>query len=182
MDSKATEQRLQAVADALKNDLQALRTNRPSAKLVEDIKVEYYGQILPVKQMGSIAIVPPREVIVTPWDASATAAVAKAIEASSLGVGTNVSGNVIRINLPQLTEERKKEIEKMVRKTVEEARIHIRGLRDEANKEIKKQEEGKQISEDVAFKNKEAVQKSVDRVNGEMEALLTAKIKEIFES
>ncbi|HEY4499635.1 MAG TPA: ribosome recycling factor [Candidatus Paceibacterota bacterium] len=181
MDIKVFEQRLQQIVAALKQEYQSLRGNRPSTKMVEDIKVEYYGQIMPVKQMGSISISPPREIVIQVWDLAAVAAVAKAIEASSLSVVANTNGTTIRIQLPQLTEERRKELEKVVRKTTEEARIKIRGVRDEINKEIKKAEEEKKYSEDAAFKQKEAAQKIVDRCNKEIEIALEVKIKEIFE-
>lgn len=181
MDIKVFEQKLRQLVTALNQEYQSFRGNRPSPKMVEDIKVEYYGQILPVKQMGSISLSPPREIIIQVWDMAAAPAVAKAIEASPLKVVANTSGTTIRIQLPQLTEERRKELEKVIRKTAEEARIKIRGVRDEINKEIKKAEEDKKYSEDAAFKQKEEVQKIVDRGNKEIEALLEAKVKEIFE-
>ena len=96
-------------------------------------------------------------------------------------MAANTDGNLIRINLPQLTDERKKELEKVVRKMTEETRIKIRGVRDEANKETKRLEEDKKLSEDAAFKQKEATQKLVDKINAEIEKLLDGKLKEIFE-
>lgn len=181
MDIKVFEQKLQQIVAALKQEYQSLRGNRPSSKMVEDIKVEYYGQIMPIKQLGSISISPPREIVIQVWDMAAVGVVAKAIETSPLKVVANTNGTTIRIQLPQLTEERKKELEKVVRKTTEEARIRIRGIRDEINKEIKKAEEDKKYSEDMAFKQKEEAQKIVDRCNKEIESLLESKVREIFE-
>ena len=175
------EARLRSQAANLKTELQALRANRPSPKMVEDIKVEYYGQIMTVKQLGSIAVVPPREIHISVWDKAAVSAVAKAIEASQLNVPASVQGNTVMINLPQLTDERRKELEKVVRKIIEETRIKIRGARDEVNKEIKKVEEDKKLSEDAAFKKKSEVQKLVDRTNQDIEQLLDQKLKEISE-
>lgn len=180
MDLKSFEQKLQSITSTFKSELQSLHGNRPSPKMVEDIKVEYYGQVMTVKQLGSISVVPPREIDISVWDAKAAGVVSKAIE-DSLKVSASSSGNLIRVNLPQLTDERKKELEKVVRRTAEEMRIRIRGLRDEVNKEIKKMEEDKKLSEDAAFKKREEVQKLVDKNNKDLENLLDAKIKEIFE-
>ncbi|MBI4992086.1 MAG: ribosome recycling factor [Candidatus Harrisonbacteria bacterium] len=180
MDLKPLEQKLKSAVESLRTEFQTIRSGRPSPRMVEDIKVEVYGQQMPVKALGSISVVPPREIQISVWDKSVVAAVAKAIETSSLNVPANTDGNLIRINLPSLTDERKKEFEKVVRKMTEEIRIRIRGARDEANKEIKKMEEGKNLSEDAAFKQKEEVQKLVDEINSEIEILLLNKIKEII--
>ncbi len=180
-DLKFLEQKLKSLAEGLKTEFQTVRSGRPSPRMVEDIKVEIYGQQMPVKALGSISVIPPREIQISLWDKESVSAVAKAIETSSLNVSANTDGNLIRINLPQLTDERKKELEKVIRKMTEEARIRVRGAREEANKEIKKMEEDKKISEDAAFKQKEAVQKSVDKINEEIEKLLDNKIKEIFD-
>lgn len=181
MELKQLETKLKLLLDSLRIEFQTIRSGRPSPRMVEDILVEAYGQTMPVKALGSISVVPPREIQISVWDKSAVNAVAKAIETSSLKVPANTDGNLIRINLPQLTDERKKELEKVVRKMTEETRIKVRGARDEANKEIKRMEEDNKLSEDAAFKQKEEVQKSVDKVNGEIEMLLLNKIKEIFE-
>ena len=181
MDSKNLEQKLKSSLEALKTEFQTIRSGRPSPRMVEDIKVDMYGQQMPIKSLGSISVIPPREIQISLWDNASVSAVAKAIENSSLNVSANTDGNLIRINLPQLTDERKKELEKVIRKITEETRIRVRGAREEANKEIKKMEEGSQLSEDAAFKQKEEVQKIVDKTNEEIEKLLENKLKEIFE-
>lgn len=181
MDIKQFEQKLQALAAGLKNEFQTIRSGRPSPRMVEDIKVEVYGQQLPIKALGSISVIPPREITISLWDSTIVSAVAKAIESSPLKATANSDGSLIRINLPQLTDERKKEYEKVIKKMTEETRIRIRGSRDEANKEIKKMEEAKELSEDAAFKKKEEIQKATDKINKEIESLLDGKIKEIFE-
>ena len=180
-DLKSLEQKLKSLFDGLKTEFQTIRSGRPSPRMVEDIKVEVYGQQLPVKALGSITVVPPRELQISIWDSAVVGAVAKAIELSPLNVTANTDGNLIRINLPQLTDERKKEFEKVIRKMTEEVRIRVRGTRDEANKEIKKMEENKSLSEDMAFKQKEEIQKAVDKTNKEIENALENKIKEILE-
>lgn len=179
MDSKQFEQGLQVIVGNLKSELQSLRGNRPSPKMVEDIRVDVYGQQLPVKAVGSISVVPPREIQISVWDQGLVNTVAKAIETSNLKVVANISGNLIRINLPPLTDERRKELEKVIRKLVEETRIRVRGLREDINKEIKKMEDSSQLAEDAAFKKREEVQKIVDKINQEIEGLLSAKLNEI---
>jgi len=174
------EQKLKSFVESLKNEFQTIRSGRPSPRMVEDIKVEIYGQQMPVKALGSISVVPPREISISVWDKSVVGAVARAVEDSPLKVAANIEGNVIRINLPQLTDERKKEYEKVIRKMAEEMRIRIRSSRDGANKEVKKMEEEKKLSEDAAFKKKEEIQKLTDKTNKEVEELLESKIKEIF--
>lgn len=172
---------MQSLASSLREELQTLRSNRPSPKMVEDIKVDYYGQLMPIKQLGSISIVPPREIDISVWDQGAVNSVAKAIETSSLQLTANIDGNLIRINLPVLTDERRKELDKAVRKMAEEVRIRIRGSRDEINKEIKRLEDAGSLSEDIAFKKKEEAQKFVDKFNNEIESLLANKLREISE-
>jgi ribosome recycling factor len=180
MDVKSLEQKLKSLVEGLKTEFQTVRSGRPSPRMVEDIKVEIYGQQMPVKALGSISVVPPREIDITLWDKSGVNTVAKAVE-DALKVTASVDGSLIRINLPSLTDERKKEFEKLIRKMTEEARIRVRGARDDANKEVKKMEEAKQLSEDAAFKRKEEIQKAVDKINKEIEDLLGNKIKEILE-
>lgn len=164
-----------------KNQLFTIRGGRPSSKLVEDISVEYFGQRLPIKQLGSISIIPPREIQISVWDKNSASSVLKAIEASSLNISANLEGSLIRINLPSLSGERRQELIKLAKKETEEARIKIRGARDEVNKEINRQFEAKKISEDEKFRLKEQVQKNIDKVNGEIEKILENKIREIEE-
>jgi len=181
MDIKQLETKLQALLGALKTEFQTIRSGRPSPRMVEDIKVDVYNQQMPIKALGSISVVPPREITISLWDNAIIGAVSKAIENSPLKATANSDGNLIRVNLPQLTDERKKEYEKVIKKMTEETRIRVRGMRDEANREVKKMEEEKKISEDMAFKKKEEVQKVIDKINKELESLLEGKIKEIFE-
>ena len=178
---KDLENKLKGFLESLKLEFQTIRSSRPSARMVEDIKVDYYGQMTPIKALGSISIVPPREINISVWDRGVANAVAKAIEESSLKISASVEGSVIRVNLPSLTEERKKELEKVVRKITEETKIKIRGARDESNKIIKRTEDEGGFSEDMAFKKKEDVQKVIDKYNGEVEKMLGMKIKEILE-
>lgn len=167
--------------EALKTELSGVRTNRPNPKLVEDIKVDYLGQQLTIRQLGSINIVPPREIDINVWDKGSLPSVMKGIETSGRGLTANSDGNLIRINLPTLTDERRQELTKLVKSMVEQSKIKIRASRDEVNKKIETAYKAKAISEDQKFKSKEQVQKSVDKINGEVELLLAGKIKEISE-
>lgn len=176
LDKKATE-----TLQYLKSQLGAIRGGRPSPMLVEDILIDYFGQKMPLKQLGSISIMPPREIQISFWDKQAVAVAAKAIESSNLRVSANIDGNLIRINLPPLSSERRQELIKVVKREVEETRIRIRHLRDEENKKINVQEQGGEISEDEKFKLKDGAQKIIDKVNKDIETMMENKIKEIEE-
>lgn len=172
---------IQKALEGFKSELHSLRTNRPTAKLVEDIKVLYYNQQTPIKHLGSIGISPPRDINVSVWDANVVKDAAKAIQDAGLGVSVSVEGNLIRITLPVLTEERRKELSKLVGKLAEETRIQIRRLREEANKKIESAEKEKKISEDQKFKHKEEVQNTINKANQEIEVLVLRKNEEINE-
>ena len=178
---KEAETKTSEIIKYLKDRLAGVRGSRPSPKLFEDLPVDYFGQKLPVKQLASIGVVPPREIQITVWDKQVVSGVAKAIESSNLNVSANIEGNTIRINLPPLSEERRQELAKVVRKEAEETRIKIRALRDEINKKIVQDFEAKKITEDDKFKLKEKVQETVDKTNSEIEKILENKIKEINE-
>lgn len=170
---KELEKSLQGVIQRFKDDMGGIRTNRPSPKLVEDIRVDYFDQKMTVKQLGSITIVPPREIDINVWDRNAVSPVIKAVEASALGVGANADGNLIRINLPQLTDERRQEFVKLAKQIAEQARIKIRTCRDDANKK------SKTLPEDLKFKSLKKVQELVDTANKDIEVHLVQKIDEI---
>lgn len=178
---KDLEKKISDTLQYLKSQLGAIRGGRPSPMLVEDILVDYFGQKMTIKQLGSISITPPREIQISFWDKQAVMAAAKAIESSNLNVSANIDGNLIRINLPSLTSERRQEFIKVVKKEAEETRINIRHLRDEENKKINLWEQEDKINEDEKFKLKEEVQKIIDKANKDIEAMLENKIKEIEE-
>lgn len=173
--------RLQPITGALKKELASLRTSRPSPALVEDIPVVCYEQKLTVKQLGSISVVPPREIDVHVWDKEALISVIKAIETSGRGFSVQNEGNLIRIHLPELSEERRKELVKKAKEIVEEHRIQIRHLRDESNKRIQQNFDKHEITEDMKFKLKEEIQKEVNKTNEEVEKILGNKIRDINE-
>ncbi len=166
--------------ERLKQELQSIRTNRPTPALIEGLKVDYYGQKLLLKQLGSIGVELPRDLVIHVWDKEAIQAVVKAIESSGLGLSLTIQGNVLRVSLPELTLERREELTRYVKKIVENYRIQIRHFRDEANKIIQKAAEDRALSEDEKFKSKEKIQEETDKINEEIEELLSNKIKEIM--
>jgi len=178
---KIFENKIDEAIKHLKDQLAGIRGGRPSSKLVEDIPVEYFGQKLVIKQLGSISVIPPREIQISVWDKNAGSAILKSIESSNLNVSANLEGNLIKINLPPLSGERRQELIKLAKKETEEIRIKIRNIRDEINKEINRQFEEKKITEDEKFKLKEKVQEKIDKTNEEIEKILENKIKEIEE-
>ncbi len=178
---KTLEASIKESIEYLKTQLSTIRGNRPSPKLVEDIFVECYGQKMTVKQVGAISVVPPREIQISIWDKSVVNTVAKAIESSNLNVSSSVDGSVIHINLPPLSEERRQELIKIVKKEGESARIGIRSHRDEAIKESKNEFEAGKITEDDKFQAKEKIQETIDKANEEIDKILEQKIREIEE-
>ncbi len=178
---KDIESSLRTLATGLKEELFNIRTNRPSAKLIENIKVDYMEQQLSIKQLGSISILPPREINVSCWDKDAAGPIAKAIEISGLGVSASADGSLVRITLPQLTDDRRRDLEKLVKSLTEQVKIRVRNSRDDSNKKIEAAFKAKMITEDQKFNGRKKIQNAVDKTNEEMESLLNAKIKEIGE-
>lgn len=172
---------LKTSIDALKLELSGIRTNRPSPRLVDQMKVQYMDQEFTVQQLGSITIAPPREIDISLWDPASVPAVVKAIETSGMGLTANSDGNLIRINLPALTDERRAELTKLVKNLTEQSKIRVRGLRDDANKKIESAFKEKLLTEDQKFRSREKVQDIIDKANGEIETNLSGKIKEIAE-
>ncbi|OGM92484.1 ribosome recycling factor [Candidatus Wolfebacteria bacterium RIFOXYB1_FULL_54_12] len=178
---KELEQKMASLIEFVRQEMMGVRSNRPSPRLVEDIAVEVYGQRMTVRQVGAISIQPPASIIISVWDKGAVNVVAKAIESSNLNVVANVDGTTIRINLPALTDERRKEIIKMVKKEIEEAKIKVRSLRDDENKRVAREADEGNFTEDEKFKLKEQIQAVVDRGNKELDQLLEKKTAEIME-
>lgn len=170
-----------SIIEKLKEEMAGIRASRPTPALVENIKVSCYGQSMPLKQVGSINIVPPREIAIHIWDKGVTNEVVRAIETSDLGVSVNAEGNVIRLHLPELSGERREEIAKHIKKETERYRIQIRCLRDEIMKKINVACDSGEIGKDEKFRNKEEIQKETESVNKETDAILERKIAEINE-
>ncbi len=173
-------QKLTDILKFFKDEASAIRGSRPTPALVEDIPVEYYGQPVPIKQLGSISIVPPREIQVMVWDISVAAALVKTV-AEKLSVNPAQDGTTIHINLPSLTDERRNDLMKIIKTKAEEARIKSRAARDDAKKDITAQEKAGTITEDDRFGIQEDIQKALDAFNKEVEELVEKKIAEINE-
>ena len=177
---KNAEERMDKTLQALRRDLATLRAGRASPALLEKVQAEYYGAMMPVNQLGSITTPDPRTLVIQPWDKSALAAIERAILKSDLGLTPVNDGEVIRISIPPLTEERRMELVKSTRKLGEEAKVAIRNIRRDANDEIKKKEKS-EISEDESRRYQEDIQKLTDRFIAEIDKMLAAKEKEITE-
>ncbi len=167
------------VIDAFRKELQAVRTNRPNPVILEGLKVSYYGALVPLKQVGATSVELPRNIVIQVWDKEAVAGILKAIEASDLGVSASADGMIVRVGLPELSEERRGELIKHVGKVAENYRIQVRHFRDEANKAIQKAEEEGGLDEDGKFKLKEKIQEETDKANEDIEKLVETKLAEI---
>jgi len=173
--------RMKKTIEALQDDLLTLRTGRASPALVERLPVEYYGTPTPLNQIASIAVPEPRLLVIRPWDPSALSAIDKAIQKSDLGLTPSNDGKLIRLNIPRLTEERRRDLVKLVSKRVEEARVSVRNLRRDALNDLKDFEKEKMISEDDFFEGKEEVQKLTDEFVEKIDAIGQRKEEEVME-
>ncbi len=175
------EERMEKALTALERDYGKLRTGRATTSLVEDIKVDYYGTPTPVKQLASVAVPDSRTVTIQPWDRGAFALVEKAILKSDLGLTPMNDGKLIRIAIPPLTEDRRKELTKVAKKYTEEAKVAIRNIRRDVNDGLKKLEKDKLLSEDELKKAMDDIQKITDSSVAKADIKAAAKEKQIME-
>jgi ribosome recycling factor len=175
------EERMKKSVEHLSKDLASLRAGRANPAMVEKLTVEYYGVNTPINQLANITVPEARLLVIQPWDKSIIADIEKSIMKSDLGITPSNDGNVIRIAIPQLTEERRKELVKVVKKRAEEARVAVRNIRREANDMLKSSEKDKLISADESKKGVDEVQKLTDRYVKKIDTVLQAKEKEIME-
>lgn len=160
---KDAEGRMKGAVLALEEDLSGIRTGRASPALVERLQVEYYGMPTPLVQLASINIPEPRQIMIRPFDASSLKAIERAIQTSDLGLNPNNDGKAIRLNLPPLTEERRRDLVKIVHARVEEARVAVRNVRRDINKEMREYEEEKMISEDERERGEDELQEITNK-------------------
>ena len=175
------EDRMQKSVEVLKREFSTLRAGRANPALLERIMVDYYGTPTPINQVGNIGVPEPRLLVVQPWDRSLIPAIEKAILKSDLGITPSSDGNVVRIAIPQLTQERRKELVKVVKKRTEEARVAVRNIRRDAMEDFKAQEKKGEISEDVSRRGQDALQKLTDSTIKNIDKIAEAKEKEIME-
>jgi len=173
--------RMAGAIAALDKEFSKLRTGRATTALVDNIVVDYYGTPTPVSQLASVSVPDPKTLTIQPWDKGAFAAVEKAILTSDLGLTPNNDGSVIRITIPALTEERRKELVKVAKKYTEDCKIAIRNVRRDLNDQLKAMEKDKEISEDEKKKGEADVQKLTDDFVKQADAAATAKEKDILE-
>ena len=179
-DLRDIKRRMDGAIEALHKEFAGLRTGRASAGLLEPITVEAYGSTMPLNQVGSIAVPEPRMVTVQVWDRSMSAAVEKAIREANLGVNPQAEGQVIRVRLPELTEERRKELVKVAHKYAEQARVAVRNVRRDGMEALKKLEKDHKISQDDHKRGSDEIQKTTDGHIKKIDEALAAKEKEIM--
>lgn len=165
----------------LKEDLAGIRAGKANPKLVDKIQVSYYGTMTPLNQVANISVPEPRSILIQPWDASLVREIEKAILASDLGINPSNDGKIIRLVIPVLTEERRKELLKVVKKETENAKIAVRNIRRDANEELKKLEKTSEITKDDHKKAEEDMQKLTDKYIKFVDDIYKDKEKEILE-
>ncbi|CCX71268.1 ribosome-recycling factor [Firmicutes bacterium CAG:555] len=175
------ESKMKKTAEVLKTQLASVRAGRANAAVLDQITVDYYGVPTPIQQVASVSVPDPRSLLIQPWDASVLKGIEKAILASELGINPQNDGRTIRLVFPQLTEERRKELAKQVKKYGEEAKVAVRNIRREAIDKFKKQQKASEITEDDYKTVEKDIQKLTDDYIKEVEGIADKKEKELFE-
>ena len=177
---KRTAERMGKSIESLKHELAKIRTGRAHPSLLDHVTVSYYGNTVPLSQTANITIEDARTLAVTPWERNMIQAIEKAIMSSDLGLNPNTAGTVIRVPMPPLTEERRRDLIKVVRHEAENARVAIRNIRRDANTELKNALKDKTISEDEERKGQDLIQKRTDQYVKEVDSLLEIKEKDLM--
>jgi ribosome recycling factor len=177
----SAEHKMARAVEAMERDFQGVRTGRASTSLVERLTVDYYGTQTPLNQLAGISVPEAHQIVIQPWDRSVLGAIEKAIQKSDIGLVPNVDGTVVRLNIPPLTEERRKDLVKVVHKRMEEARVEIRNIRRDTAHELQKEERDGTVGADESHRQVEALQKTTDRFIGEVDRLGGVKEQEVLE-
>lgn len=180
MDLQELEERMQKTIEVFQNNLAEIRAGRANPAILNKISVEYYGVPTPINQVAGISVPEARMIVIQPWDASVLKAIEKAILASDIGLNPNNDGKVIRLNFPELTEERRKDLVKEVKKIAEEARVSVRSIRRDGMDTLKNELKNSEISEDEKSGLEEKVQKLTDKYVAEIDKILEVKEKDIM--
>lgn len=167
--------------EVMERDFQGVRTGRASTALVERITVDYYGTQTPLNQLAGISVPEPHQIVIQPWDRGVLGAIEKAITKSEIGLMPNVDGTVVRLNIPPLTEERRKDLVKVVHRRMEEAKVEIRNIRRDAADHIKKEERDGSVSADDVHRELETLQRTTDRHIADVDRRGDAKEQEVLE-
>jgi ribosome recycling factor len=176
-----TEERMEKAVEVLQKQLQGIRTGRATTGLVDSIRVDYYGSPTPIKQLATVSVPEPQQIVIKPFDASSLSAIAKAIQASDTGLAPNSDGRLIRLNIPPLSTERRRQLVTRVKEFAEEARVSIRNVRRDGNKHADQAEKDKVLSEDDCKACKEQVQDLTKKYEGKVNDLAANKEKEVME-
>lgn len=181
MSESNMQERIEKTKSILKEELNTVRAGRANPTLLDKIMVDYYGTPTPLKNLSNISVPDPRSLLVTPFDPKSLVDIEHAINAANIGIAPNNDGKNIRMEIPQLTEERRKELTKTTKKMGEDAKIAVRNLRRDANDSLKKQQKAGEITEDDLKDELDDVQKKVDKAVKEIDDMIAAKDKEIME-
>ncbi|MDR1931820.1 MAG: ribosome recycling factor [Spirochaetales bacterium] len=176
-----TEERMKKTIKALQEEFNGLRTGRASASIFDKIRVDYYGQKTPLSQVATLSVPEARLIVIQPWDKGLLGEIEKAIQMSELSLNPSNDGKIIRINIPPLTEERRKDLVKMSKSIAESSRVAIRNIRRDVNEDLKKAQKNGELSEDEEKKTSDEIQKLTDKYIAEIGKELEAKEKEIME-
>ncbi len=174
-----TEEKMKKSLEIVQHNFAGVRTGRANSGIVENIRVDYYGASTPLKQLANITIPEPRMIVIAPWDTSALKSIEKAVAESDIGIQPMVDGKSIRLAIPALTRERREELVKIVHKLAEEGRVSMRGVRRDANEQLKKLEKEKKVTEDESRKGQEDIQKLTDRYIQLIDQSQAAKEKDL---
>lgn len=177
---KQLDEKMNKTIEALKKEFTTIRAGRANAQMLDKVRVDYYGTPTPVNQVGAISVPEPRTLMINPWDKTAMAEIEKAIRNSDLGLNPTNDGQVIRISVPALTEERRKDLAKQASKVAEEFKVRLRNERRDANDKLKKMEKEGEITEDDLKKSQDEVQKITDKFIKEVDSLLKVKEQDIM--
>ncbi|MBU1950737.1 MAG: ribosome recycling factor [Candidatus Eisenbacteria bacterium] len=178
---KSAEERMKKSLESFRQDLMSVRTGRATPAILDGVRVDYYGSAVPLKQIASISAPEPRLLVVQPYDKTVLGDIEKAIQKADLGFNPSNDGQIIRIPIPPLTEERRQDLVRKVKKTSEEYKVSVRNIRRDAIEELRKKEKGKEISEDELRRGQTEIQKTTDNYIVQVDSLLTGKEKEILE-
>jgi ribosome recycling factor len=177
----AADHKMARAVEVMDRDLQSIRTGRASTGLVERIHIDYYGTQTPLNQLAGISVPEPHQIVIQPWDRSARVAIERAIIKSDIGLTPNVDSNVVRLNIPPLTEERRHDLVRVVHKRMEEARVEIRNLRRDAADQLKKLQREGEVGADEEHKLLDSLQKTTDRYIAEVDRVGAVKEQEVLE-
>jgi ribosome recycling factor len=177
----SADHKMARAVEAMERDFQGVRTGRASTALVDRLVIDYYGTQTPHNPLAGIGVPESHQIVIQPWDRAALGAIEKAIQKSDIGLVPNVDGTVVRLNIPPLTEERRKDLVRVVHKRMEDARVEIRGIRRDAADELKKEERDGNVGTDEAHRQLETLQKTTDRFIAEVDRVGGVKEQEVLE-